>query len=138
MALQVARTKVWAASMQDRPGGLAEKLEPLAKAGANLEFVIARRDWYTLNRNRQHGPKKGREAVADRAIRPDNRRTPCQVFPQTAGGLRPREPLDALTRGGPGAPLRSRGSLAQLVRERSRGGPWSRHSAFSSACCGPR
>jgi hypothetical protein len=34
---------VWAASIDDRPGGLAEKLVALAEAGAQLEFVIARR-----------------------------------------------------------------------------------------------
>ena len=34
---------MWAAGIKDQPGGVAEKLEALAKAGANLEFVIARR-----------------------------------------------------------------------------------------------
>ena len=43
MALKATQVKVWAASIEDRPGGLAEKLEPLAAAGANLDFVIARR-----------------------------------------------------------------------------------------------
>jgi len=43
MALEVSRVDVWAASMEDRPGGLAEKLAALSAAGANLEFVIARR-----------------------------------------------------------------------------------------------
>ena len=43
MALKVTQVKVWAASMQDRPGGVAEKLDALATAGANLEFVIGRR-----------------------------------------------------------------------------------------------
>lgn len=43
MALEVTQVEVWAATIEDRPGGLAEKLGPLAKAGANLEFVIARR-----------------------------------------------------------------------------------------------
>lgn len=43
MALQMTRVKVWSASIEDRPGGLATKLDALAKAGANLEFVIARR-----------------------------------------------------------------------------------------------
>ena len=43
MALTVERVDVWAASIKDQPGGLAEKLAPLAKAGADLEFVIARR-----------------------------------------------------------------------------------------------
>lgn len=43
MALKVTRVDVWAATMEDRPGGLAGKLEALAKAGANLEFVVSRR-----------------------------------------------------------------------------------------------
>ena len=43
MALNVTRVDVWAASIEDQPGGLAEKLEELAAAGAQLEFVVARR-----------------------------------------------------------------------------------------------
>jgi hypothetical protein len=43
MALNVTRADVWAASIEDRPGGLAEKLAALAEAGAKLEFVVARR-----------------------------------------------------------------------------------------------
>jgi hypothetical protein len=43
MALNVKQVKVWSASIEDRPGSLAGKLDALAKAGANLEFVIARR-----------------------------------------------------------------------------------------------
>jgi len=44
MKLKVSRVPVWAASIKDRPGGLSEKLTTLAEAGANLEFVIARRE----------------------------------------------------------------------------------------------
>jgi hypothetical protein len=40
---RVTRVDVWAATIKDRPGGLAGKLAALADAGANLEFVIARR-----------------------------------------------------------------------------------------------
>jgi len=43
MPLNVKQVKVWSATIDDRPGGLAGKLQALAKAGANLEFVIARR-----------------------------------------------------------------------------------------------
>jgi len=43
MPLNVSAQIVWAGDIADQPGGLAEKLGPLAKAGANLEFVIARR-----------------------------------------------------------------------------------------------
>ncbi|MCX5675012.1 MAG: ACT domain-containing protein [Planctomycetota bacterium] len=43
MALKVSRVDTWAATIEDRPGGLARKLEALAAGGANLEMVIARR-----------------------------------------------------------------------------------------------
>ncbi len=43
MKLKVSRTDTWAATIEDRPGGLADKLTALAAAGANLEFLIARR-----------------------------------------------------------------------------------------------
>ncbi len=44
MKLNVTKVDVWAASIKDRPGSLAGKLAALADAGANLEFVIARRE----------------------------------------------------------------------------------------------
>jgi hypothetical protein len=43
MKLDVSRTDTWAAVIDDRPGGLADKLAALATAGANLELIIARR-----------------------------------------------------------------------------------------------
>ena len=43
MPYEITKVDVWAATIEDRPGGLAEKLEVLAEAGADLEFVIARR-----------------------------------------------------------------------------------------------
>ncbi len=43
MSVAVERVDVWAAPIEDQPGGLADKLAALANAGANLEFVIARR-----------------------------------------------------------------------------------------------
>jgi hypothetical protein len=43
MPLNVSAQIVWAGDIPDEPGGLAEKLGALAKSGANLEFVIARR-----------------------------------------------------------------------------------------------
>ena len=43
MALKVTRVDVWATGIKDKPGGLAGKLAALAKARANLEFVVARR-----------------------------------------------------------------------------------------------
>ena len=41
--MKVTRVDTWAATIKDKPGGLSAKLEALAAAGVNLEFVIARR-----------------------------------------------------------------------------------------------
>lgn len=43
MTLKVDKVDIWAATIDDRPGGLASKLDVLAEAGADLEFIIARR-----------------------------------------------------------------------------------------------
>ena len=43
MSLAVERVNVWAATIQDEPGGLTRKLAALSKAGADLAFAIARR-----------------------------------------------------------------------------------------------
>jgi len=39
----VEREDVWAASIEDKPGALSQKLATLAEAGADLDFIIARR-----------------------------------------------------------------------------------------------
>ena len=43
MALKVSRVDTWAATIEDRPGGLARKMKALAEGGANLDMVVARR-----------------------------------------------------------------------------------------------
>ena len=43
MAYSIKKVEVWAGEIADRPGGLADKIDALSGAGANLEFVIARR-----------------------------------------------------------------------------------------------
>ncbi len=43
MGYDVSKLEVWSGTIDDRAGGLAAKLEPLAAAGADLQFVIARR-----------------------------------------------------------------------------------------------
>jgi hypothetical protein len=43
MALKATKAEVWVATIEDRAGGVADKLEALAKAGASLEMVLARR-----------------------------------------------------------------------------------------------
>ena len=43
MSYAINTVDVWVGSIDDRPGSLAKILEALSQAGANLEFVIARR-----------------------------------------------------------------------------------------------
>jgi hypothetical protein len=43
MALKVTKADIWVATIEDRAGGAAERLEALSRAGANLEMVLARR-----------------------------------------------------------------------------------------------
>jgi len=43
MDLIVERVDVWAASVKDKPGGLARILTGLSEAGEDLDFIIARR-----------------------------------------------------------------------------------------------
>lgn len=43
MAIQAGRVPVWVGSIEDRVGGAARLLEPLAAAGVGLDFVVARR-----------------------------------------------------------------------------------------------
>jgi hypothetical protein len=42
MALEIHRVQVWSAEIPDRPGAAAAKLERLAHAGADLDFVFTR------------------------------------------------------------------------------------------------
>ena len=43
MDLIVEAEDIWIATLEDKPGSLTTKLTGLAEAGANLDFVIARR-----------------------------------------------------------------------------------------------
>lgn len=43
MQLSVERIDVWAASTEDKPGGLAQVLSALRDAAVDLQFVVARR-----------------------------------------------------------------------------------------------
>jgi hypothetical protein len=43
MTLKVTKAEIWTANIDDRAGGAADRLAPLADAGANFEFVFARR-----------------------------------------------------------------------------------------------
>jgi len=41
--MKAKRVDTWAATIKDKPGALAARFKALSAAGANLEFVIARR-----------------------------------------------------------------------------------------------
>lgn len=41
--MKTQRVATWVASLTDKPGGLAAKLNTLTAGGVNLEFIIARR-----------------------------------------------------------------------------------------------
>jgi hypothetical protein len=43
MAYTVKKVDVWSGEIEDRPGGLGEKLTSLSEAGVNLEFLVSRR-----------------------------------------------------------------------------------------------
>jgi hypothetical protein len=43
MAIKVTRSDAWTVMIDDRAGGAADRLEALARAGADLEMVFARR-----------------------------------------------------------------------------------------------
>lgn len=65
MKLKLSRVDMWSATIEDRAGGAADKLDPLGKAGVNLEFVFARRTPELPG----HGvlfvtPIKGRKAIS--------------------------------------------------------------------------
>jgi hypothetical protein len=61
MELNVERVDVWAAGVEDKSGALAGVLAGLRGAGADLDFVIARRD----------GEKPGRSVVFVTPLRGD-------------------------------------------------------------------
>ncbi|MBN2448476.1 MAG: amino acid-binding protein [Phycisphaerae bacterium] len=42
MQFEITKAEVWAGETEDRPGTLSDKLQNLMRAGANLDFVIAR------------------------------------------------------------------------------------------------
>ena len=56
MANTMSKVEIWSGVMPNQPGGLAGVLAPFAKAGANLMFVLARRQ--------SHNPDAGVVYVA--------------------------------------------------------------------------
>src|SRR5688572_31297292 len=63
MALKATKAEVWAATIEDRAGGAADKLEALAQGGASLEMLLARRTEQPGQGVMFVTPIKGKKAV---------------------------------------------------------------------------
>jgi hypothetical protein len=97
MDLLIDKVDVWAGPLVDRPGGLAEKLEALRDAGADLQFVLARR-----------APEKpGGGVVFVTPLRGDR-----EVEAATAEGFNVTRSLQSLRIEGPDRP----GIVSELLR----------------------
>jgi hypothetical protein len=97
MAFEITRVNVWAGEVEDRPGALAEKLEVLQRAGANLEFAIVR-------------PSAPLSGIGVLYVAPLIGRE--QTGAGDEAGLRKAESLDSLRIAGPDRP----GLLAGVTR----------------------
>ncbi|MBI3463000.1 MAG: amino acid-binding protein [Planctomycetes bacterium] len=69
MPYSVSKVEVWTSEIADQVGGLAAKLEPLAGAGVDLQFVIARRQAHIPGKgvvflSGRSGPKAAKAALA--------------------------------------------------------------------------
>ena len=87
MAYSIEKIDVWMGPIADVPGGAAGILAPLADAGANLEFVFARRDKHNkgvvfvapvkgtgqINAAKKAGLAKSASVQAVRVAGPDKR-----------------------------------------------------------------
>src|SRR5262245_18500001 len=79
MALRATKAEIWAVSIDDRAGGVADKLERLADAGANFEMVFARRTPENPGRGMLFAtPLKG--AKVTRAAREEGMGTPSTFY----------------------------------------------------------
>src|SRR6266498_1733142 len=64
MAISVKRISLWRREVEDRPGMLAQTLEPLANAGANLQVIMA----YHIGDNQPALGHSLARAIADQGI----------------------------------------------------------------------
>ena len=62
MALKATKAEVWAVGIDDHAGGVADKLERLADAGASFEMVFARRTRKSRARGCCRDPDQGNES----------------------------------------------------------------------------
>ena len=99
MTRQITREEVWAATIEDRPGALAEKLQALADGGINLEMVISRRHHHQMGEavGQGQGATKGQGAQKGEGV---VYVTPIQGGQQAAvakqAGFQPAEGMHSL------------------------------------------
>lgn len=89
MAFEINRVDVWAGDVDDRPGGLARKLESVMRSGADLDFMIVRRK-----------PEKSGEAVLFLAPLVGDKQTEAA----TDGGMHKAAGLHTIRLEGPNRP----------------------------------
>src|SRR3984893_5310227 len=91
MSLTVTKMDVWAAQIEDKPGGLAKLLGALAGAGADLECLIARRDPSNAGKGVAFlTPVKGadvRKAAMAEGLKPPEKLSTLKVEGNDAPGL---------------------------------------------------
>ena len=117
MDLLVEREDVWAASVDDKPGQLAAKLAALTNAGADLDFIIARRS----------PEKPGTAVVFVTPLRGDR-----EVRAAATGGFTVTSSLHSIRVEGPNKP----GAAAKLAKAVGEAGVNMR--GFSAATQGTR
>lgn len=112
MSYSVKRAAVWVGDIMNRPGMLARVLEALSAAGANLEFLIARR--VSDNTSRVFvSPIKGKRqeaAARDVGLMPADTMHTVRVEGPDQPGL-----ASELTRGVAGSGVNLRGASAAAV-----------------------
>ena len=140
MALKATKAEVWAVSIDDRAGGVADKLEALAKAGANFEMAFARRTPENPGKGMLFvTPVKG--AKVTRAAREAGMGTPQEHLfrkdrgrgsagPGSEDRARPRRCWDQLSRH---QRNRYRQEVRELPRVRQRGRSDKGHSGVEEA-----
>src|SRR5687767_1344180 len=114
MANKVSKVEVWAVEVDDEPGAMADKLGELARAGADLRFVLARRQPDNPGRGVVFvAPIKGKkieEAARSASFAPATDLVGVQVEGDNKAGMGAR-----LTRGVAQAGFNLRGLSAQVI-----------------------
>ncbi len=114
MANKVSKVEVWAAEIEDEPGAMAEKLGDLARAGVDLQVVLARRQPDNPGRGVVFvAPIKGRkveEAARSSSFAPATDLVGVRVEGDNKAGLGHR-----LTQGVAQAGFNLRGLSAQVI-----------------------